>query len=405
MKILMINVVCGVKSTGRICTDLADELTKQGHKVKIAYGREDVPEKYKKYAVRIGNNVDVNIHAGIARLTDSAGFHSALYTKYFIKWVKRFDPDVIHMHNIHGYYLNVEVLFEYLRICGKRIIWTLHDCWAFTGHSVFCDAIDCKKWKMGCNHCPQKHEYPKSYIDRSKNNWKKKKKIFTGIPNLQIVTPSHWLFRLVKKSYLKDYPVTVIHNGIDTKQFYPLDNDFRAFYHLEDKFIILAVASTWNEMKGLNDYMKLAGMLDARCKIVMVGLSKDQINRIAPNILGLEKTASTKELAMIYSASDVFLNLTYTDTYPTVNLEAVACGATVITYKTGGSMEAAGEGVIAVEKGNIEGVFFELNKLILQSRDTPKAVKIEGHRKIKDRKDIVTDYILEYTGGGFFTKV
>ncbi|WP_207640375.1 glycosyltransferase [Ruminococcus albus] len=180
MKILMINVVCGIRSTGRICTDLADALTEQGHTVKIAYGRETVPEKYQKYAIRIGNDLDVKLHGVRARLLDECGFGSKRATIKFIEWVKKYDPDVIHLHNIHGYYINVEVLFDYLRSCGKKIIWTLHDCWAFTGHSALCDGINCEKWEKGCSNCPNLKEYPKSLFDYSKNNWIKKEKFFSG---------------------------------------------------------------------------------------------------------------------------------------------------------------------------------------------------------------------------------
>ena len=202
MKVLMINSVCGIRSTGRICTDLATALEAQGHEVKIAYGREEVPEKFQKYAVRIGTDLDVKLHGVLARTLDGAGFGSKAVTRKFIQWIKEYNPDVIHLHNLHGYYINLEVLFEYLRAYGKKIIWTLHDCWAFTGHSAYCDAASCEKWKTGCNHCPNIKEYPISYTDRSESNWKKKRIMMTGIPGLTIVTPSHWLAGLVKESFL-----------------------------------------------------------------------------------------------------------------------------------------------------------------------------------------------------------
>ena len=205
MKVLMINVVCGIRSTGRICTDLATALEAQGHEVKIAYGRENVPEQFQKYAVRIGTDLDVKLHGLRARLLDGAGFGSKRATKKFIEWVKEYDPDVIHLHNIHGYYINVEVLFKYLKSCSKKIIWTLHDCWAFTGHSAYCDAVQCDRWKTGCYECPQISEYPRSVVDRSKLNWKKKREMFTGIPNMILVTPSQWLAGLVKESFLNKY--------------------------------------------------------------------------------------------------------------------------------------------------------------------------------------------------------
>lgn len=362
MKILMINVVCGIRSTGRICTDLADALTAQGHTVKIAYGREEVPDKYKKYAHRIGTDFDVKLHGIRARLLDESGFGSKSATIRFIEWVKKFDPDVIHLHNIHGYYINIEVLFDYLRSCGKKIIWTLHDCWAFTGHSALCDGIGCEKWKNGCGNCPNLKEYPKSYKDYSKNNWLKKRKIFTRIPNLTIVTPSKWLAGLVKRSFLKGYSVKVIHNGIDTSQFYPIKSDFRKRYNIEDKYVLLGVASSWNEMKGLSDYIKLAKILDDSYRIVLVGLSKEQLRSVPQNMICIERTNSTEELVQIYSASDVLLNLSYCENYPTVNLEAIACGTPVITYDTGGSAESAIINGNVVLRGDLNAVISELNE-------------------------------------------
>lgn len=355
MKVLMINVVCGIRSTGRICTDLAQALEDQGHTVKIAYGREQVPEQYQKYAVRIGTDRDVKLAGAEARLLDNAGFSNKKATEKFIEWVKQYDPDVIHLHNLHGYYINVEVLFKYLKTCGKKIIWTLHDCWAFTGHSAYCDAIKCTRWENGCHNCPQTGEYPKSYVDHSKRNWNRKKDLFTNVPNLTIVTPSHWLAGLVKKSFLKDYPVEVIHNGIDTTKFYPLKNDFRKFYHLEDKFILLGVASSWDKMKGLDDFVKLADLLDDSYKIVLVGLTDEQIEKLPQKILGIKRTNSVKELVYIYSDSNLLLNLSYCESYSNVNMEAMKCGTPVIAYDTGGSPETVRKyGGYIIKQGNLK---------------------------------------------------
>lgn len=358
MKVLMINVVCGIRSTGRICTDLAAALEAQGHEVKIAYGREDVPEQFQKYAVRIGNDLDVKLHGLKARLMDGAGFGSKRVTEKFIEWVKEYDPDVIHLHNIHGYYINIEVLFKYLKECGKKIIWTLHDCWAFTGHSAYCDAVDCVRWKKGCYQCPQIQEYPKAMLDFSKFNWRKKRALFTKISDMTIVTPSHWLEGYVKQSFLREYPVKVIHNGIDTSQFYPMENDFRKKYNLEDKYILLGVATIWDDMKGYSDFIKLSEMLDDTYKIVMVGVTDEQLKKLPSKILGIKRTASVKELAYIYSAADLFLNLTYCDNYPTVNVEAMSCGTPILTYETGGSPEIVKKyGGLTVAKGDLQGVY------------------------------------------------
>ncbi len=357
MKVLMINVVCGIRSTGRICTDLATALEAQGHEVKIAYGREEVPERFQKYAVRIGTDLDVKIHGIKTRLLDGCGFGSKKATEKFIEWVKEYDPDVIHLHNIHGYYINIEVLFNYLLTCDKKIIWTLHDCWAFTGHTAYCDVANCERWITGCHECPLKHEYPASYVDRSKSNWVKKKNLMDGIPNLTIVTPSEWLAGLVRKSFLAQYPVTIIHNGIDTSQFYPMENDTREFFGIGDKFMLLGVSTSWDEMKGFSDYLKMADMLGDEYQVVLVGLTKEQKEKLPRNVIGIERTNSVKELAQLYTAADLFLNLSYCENYPTVNLEAIACGTPVLTYRTGGSPETVIDNCgTVVPKGELKSV-------------------------------------------------
>lgn len=347
MKILMINSVCGIRSTGRICTDIADELTKQGHQVKIAYGRETVPEKYQKYAVRIGTDLSVKADALTTRILDNAGFNSKVATKKFLDWVREYDPDVIHLHNIHGYYINLPMLFEYLAKANKKVIWTLHDCWSFTGHCAYFTYAKCDRWKKGCHDCPCKKEYPASLKrDRSELNWKQKRKMFTSVKDMTIVTPSKWLAELVKQSYLKKYPVVVINNGIDTNIFKPTPSDFRKKYGLGEKKIILGVASVWDRRKGLKDFVKLSELIDESYAIVLVGLSEEQIKQMPRNIICISRTNSQQELAEIYTAADVLFNPTYEDNYPTVNLEAQACGTPVITYDTGGSPESVPESAL-----------------------------------------------------------
>ena len=333
MKILMINSFCGLGSTGRICTDLADTLSEQGHKVKIAYGRDYVPEKYQKYAVRIGTDLDVRLHGVQTRIFDNQGFCSKKATEKFLEWADNYNPDIVHLHNIHGYYINIEMLFAWIKKRPDlKVIWTLHDCWTFTGHCTYFTMVKCDRWKTGCHNCPQKKEYPKSLLlDNSKNNWLSKKSLFTGIKHMTIVTPSHWLAGLVKQSFLKEYPVKVINNGIDTDVFKPTPSNFRQQYHLENKKVILGVASTWDKRKGLDDFIKLSEMLDENYKIVLVGLSDKQMKMIPDKILGITRTNSTKELAEIYTAADVFLNPSYEETMGLVTIEAIACGTPVVT--------------------------------------------------------------------------
>lgn len=391
MKILMINVVCGIRSTGRICTDLAVALERLGHKVKIAYGREYVPEQFKKYAVKIGSDLDVKFHGLKARLFDKAGFGSKNATVNFIKWIKEYDPDVIHLHNIHGYYINIEILFDYLKTYNKKVIWTLHDCWSFTGHTAYCDAVNCERWITGCNHCPLLKEYPASLIDRSHHNWLQKRIIFSGVSNMNIITPSEWLRRLVKKSFLHNYPVRVIHNGIDTSQFRPIESDFRKQYGLNETFVLLGVAASWEKMKGYSDYLKVADLLGEEFKVVLVGLTKKQLKDLPSNILGIARTANIKKLAEIYTAADLFLNLSYCENYPTVNLESIACGTPVLTYRTGGSPEIIDEyGGIIVEQGDVSAVVEEIHKMHLKRR---KKQRVDI--KIMDNKEVVQYYLNE----------
>lgn len=353
MKVLQINSVCGIRSTGRICTDIADILTQNGHDCKIAYGRETVPEKYKKYAVRIGSDLSVKIDALKSRIFDNAGFNSKRATKKFIKWVEEYDPDVIHLHNIHGYYINVEILFDYLKRSNKPVIWTLHDCWSFTGHCSHYDFVGCEKWKkISCSNCPEKKSYPASlFCDNSAKNIVKKKKCFTGLNNLTIVTPSNWLADQVKLSYLKDYPIKVIYNGIDLDVFKPTPSDFRKKYGLEDKKIILGVASTWTERKGYNDFLKLSEMLDDNYKIVLVGVSPKQLKTLPANILGITRTENTTQLAEIYTAADVFFNPSREETMGLTTVEAIACGTPVVVSNFTAIPEVVGEnsGIVCQE--------------------------------------------------------
>ena len=386
MKVLMINTVCGIRSTGRICTDLAAALEAEGHEVRIAYGREDVPEQFTKYAVRIGSDSDVKLHGVRARLFDGCGSGSRKATARFIEWVKSYDPDVIHLHNLHGYYLNLEVLFDYLRDCGKRVIWTLHDCWAFTGHSAFCDAVDCVLWKTGCHDCPLKKEYPASFIDRSRINWQRKKGILTGVPDMTLITPSKWLAGLAKESFLAGYSVKVINNGIDTTQFYPIESDFKESYGIADKKMLLGVTTAWSDMKGYSDFLKLADMIDDRYRIVMVGLTKKQLTTLPEKIIGIERTNNLQELAAIYTASDALLNLSYCENYPTVSLEARSCGTPVISYDAGGSAETLGEEGILVRKGDLES--------IVKAAEEINSVNVLG--KITDKTQTSEQYVNEY---------
>ena len=352
MKYLFINSVAGVGSTGRIAAETCRELMAQGHECRLAYGRscancDDIP------LIRIGTDMDFKIHGVINRIFDNHGFNSASATRKFLQQVREYDPDVIWLHNIHGYYLHVGMLFEYLRYSGKKIIWTLHDCWSFTGHCAYFDYAGCSKWKTGCEKCPQKKCYPASLLmDNSKENYESKKYHFTGIPNMTLVVPSHWLAGRVKQSFLKDYPVEVQYNTVNREVFRPTPSDFRRKYGLEEKTVLLGVANIWEPRKGLNDFISLAGAVDDRYRIVLVGLTAEQSRRLPANILSLPRTDSVRQLVEIYSAADIYLNPSVEETFGMTVLEAACCGTPSIVYRDTACEEVAAQfGGIAVEKG------------------------------------------------------
>ena len=331
----MINVVCGIRSTGRICTDLAAALEAQGHEVKIAYGREEVPEQFKKYAVRIGSDLDVKLHGLKARLFDRCGFGSAGATKEFINWVKEYDPDVIHLHNIHGYYINIELLFEYLRTCEKKIIWTLHDCWAFTGHCAHFSIVNCSKWKSGCFDCIQRHSYPKSYFDFSNRNWEHKKEVFSKISQITLVTPSNWLMSKVKKSFLKQYECVCIPNGVDLNIFRHYESEFKEKLGIERKRVVLSCATAWSKSKGLGFFIELSKIINDDYAIVLVGISEKQRRTLPSSIICIDRTNSQRELAEIYSSAFVYINASQEETMGLTTVEAMDCETPVIvTNKT-----------------------------------------------------------------------
>lgn len=356
MKILQINSVCGIGSTGRIATDLHAILVAQGHQSMVAFGRD--AEKNCKQTVRIGSRVDNYLHVALTRFFDAHGFGSMTATKAFIAKIRELNPDVIHLHNLHGYYLHIGLLFEYLKQANKPIIWTLHDCWAFTGHCVYFDLVGCNRWKSECHDCPLTARYPKSFgIDRSRCNYRQKKSLFTGLTMLTIVTPSQWLAGLVQQSFLGEYPVTVINNGIDLSVFRSTPSDFRSLYKLDKYFILLGVATIWDERKGYGFFLELAMQLKSDEKLVLVGLSEKQLKSLPSNIIGIARTTSTTELAEIYSVADLFVNPTLEDNFPTTNLEALACGTPVLTFGSGGSPECLGEGCgLVVTRGDLPGL-------------------------------------------------
>lgn len=355
MKLLLVNTSANSGSTGRIAEEIGQSAMQNGYDSSFASGR--LGSESMSQLIKIGNDFDFKMHVIESRLLDNHGFASKSATKRFISDVERIQPDIINLHNIHGYYLNIEILFNYLERSSIPIVWTLHDCWPFTGHCSYFDRYSCYKWQSECNNCPNKKGYPTSILlDRSKSNYYRKKELFNKPERITLVTPSYWLESLVNKSFLNKYPVITIHNGVDLDVFKPNENlgIKKKFGLSEDKKVILGVASTWDRRKGLDDFIELSRQFDDIYQIILVGLNDKQITALPNNIIGIERTENVQQLAELYSTADVFVNPTYVDNFPTTNIEALACGTPVITYKTGGSPESIDEKTgIVVEQGDI----------------------------------------------------
>ena len=359
MKVLQINVTANSGSTGKIAEQIGRLVMAEGWQSIIAYGRYANPSE--SNLIRIGTKFDLIEHGIECRLFDNHGLASRQATRQFIQKVEEIKPDIIHLHNIHGYYINYQLLFDYLSKLDTPIVWTLHDCWSFTGHCAHFDFAKCEKWRNGCcAPCPCKKRYPTTLIaDRSKENWETKQQCFTSIKNMTLVPVSNWLGDLTRQSFLNQYHIRVIHNGIDLNNFQPTEDvkAIKAKNGITGKYTILGVANVWNGRKGFADFIRLHKTLPQEYSIVLVGVSKKQKSTLPKGIIGIERTQDQKELSQVYSAANVFVNPTYEDNYPTTNLESMACGTPVITYRTGGSPESINKDTgIVVKQGDINGL-------------------------------------------------
>lgn len=399
--LFQISIEVNINSVGKIAEQIGEAAIKKGWDSYITCCRNGCrPSKSK--TIKIGNWLDVYWHGFMTRLFDRHCLHSTRATKKLIKQIESINPDVIHLHHIHGYFLNMKVLFDYLNKANKPVVWTFHDCWSFTGHCAYPNLADCNKWMTGCNHCPQKKEYPGSiWIDRSRKNWEEKKDFFNLIENLTIVPVSDWMKGLVEQSFLKGNQIHRIYNGIDLNVFSPQDSKNAVYerYGIPVKNkIILGAASTWDARKGLTDFLELAAELPANISIVLVGLNDEQLKDLPANLIGIKRTYNVQEMAELYAAADVFANPTYADTFPTTNLEALACGTPVVTYKTGGSPEAVDkETGIVVEQGDNVG----LKAAILTIIDTWDLVAVTDKcrkraEKYFDKKKNFAEYVNLY---------
>lgn len=315
----------------------------RGRKPGHTLGQSGQPREF-----RIGNRLSLYRDALLTRLDDRDGFHSWQETKRLIDWLDAINPDIVHLHQLHGYYINIELLFAWLSEHRCKVKWTLHDCWAFTGHCVYFTYANCLQWKSHCAYeepCSQLSTYPKTFSSTNcSRNFDDKKRIFTSIPpkRMTLITPSCWLENLVKESFLNGYPIMVKYNTVDKTIFKPTSSDFREKYGIGDRFMILGVASPWTERKGLRVFVELGQLLGSeKYAVVLVGLNRAQIKAMPPEIIALPRTENSISLAKIYTAANLFINPSIEETFGMTVAESVACGTAVAVVEDSACEEAA----------------------------------------------------------------
>lgn len=339
MKVLQINSVCGIGSTGKLAVSISDFLNEKQVENYIAYGY--LPSD-RNNTYRFGNSPDHHLHSFLSRQFCMQGYGSGLATLQLIRYIKRIKPDIVHLHNIHGHYLNFRILFHFLSKSKLNVVWTLHDCWSYTGKCAHYSDIGCSKWQIKCEDCPQLSTYPDSRRDRSRQNYLDKKAAFTTVDKLYLVTVSQWLRDEVKKSFFKDKKIQCIYNGIDTDLYRPVESDIRKRYQLEGKYVILGVSGVWNHGKGLADFFKLSELIDGDSRIVLVGITDEQKKSLPDKILGIHRTESQEELIRLYSMADVLVSCSTEETFGLVVAEAMACGTPAIVYDATACPEVVG---------------------------------------------------------------
>ena len=393
MVIVQINLTCTIGSTGQICDSISKLLVEKGVENYIFYtygGNSAHNPNYIKY----GSLWYEKAQALKSRVLGNYGFNSNLATKFLLKKLDDIKPDIVHIHNIHGHDCNLEMLFHYLREKKIKVYYTFHDCWAFTGYCPHFTMAKCDNWLTGCGNCPLRHKFS-WFVDNSSKNYERKKEALLG-SDMTIVTPSQWLADITKQSFLKVYPVKVINNGIDLSVFKPTESDFRAKYGLSDKKIILGVAFGWGTAKGLDVFIKLSHKLPEDYQVVLVG-TDDKVDKQLPSkIISIHRTHNQRELAEIYASSDVFVNATREDTYPTVNMEALACGIPVLTFRTGGSPEMLDDKTgIVVEANDIEATEKAIKDICEKKRCNDEEYIVAYSKKF-DMKKRFAEYIELY---------
>lgn len=396
-RLLIINVALNWGSTGRIVEGIGTLAQKQGWEVVVAHGARYKNLSY-LLSIQVSSKVCEWVHFIESSLFDAQGLGSRCDTKRFLKELDDIKPDLVHIHNIHGCFINYPLLFNYLKGHNIPVVWTLHDCWSMTGHCTHFMRTDCQKWQTGCNHCPQKRTFPKTYLlDRSERNYSLKKGLFTSMPVMHITTVSNWLKGIAEASYLKKYPVTVVPNGIKTDVFVPEPSDIKEQYGLQGKKLLLAVAIGLDERKGLYDYIKLAGKLPEQFQLMLVGLTEEEQKALPKRIIGVKRTNGAKELAAYYSAADVLLSLSYEETFGLTIVEAMACGTPAIVYDNTAQPELiTPETGKVVPMGDVDAVLSAIEEVCSKPKESYSAA-CRKHSLAYDEKVTYQKYLDIYT--------
>ncbi len=361
MRIVQINTTSTRGSTGNICLSIRHLLDEAGVENFIcSFSDHSDADR----TIPCASPLYLKSQALRARIRGNWGLNSRASTRKLINALDRLSPDIIHIHNIHSHDCDIDRLFRYFKEKKTKIVWTFHDCWAFTGYCTYFSDASCDKWKSECGHCPLRSKYS-WFFDRSREMHACKKELFSGL-HLSIVTPSRWLASAVQESFLKDHPCRVIHNGIDLSVFQPTESNFRQENGLGAKYIVLGVAYDWGRRKGLDVFLELASRLPSEFAVVLVGTDQHIDRQLPSNILSVHRTYDRRELAAIYTAADVFVNPTRDEVLGLVNLEALASGTPVLTFDSGGSPECVDETCGSViNGGNVERLLQEIVRVCL----------------------------------------
>ena len=343
MKVILINSY-NFGSTGRVCCAVQKYLNNTGDICLFAYGEGKASDEL-HYNYKISTKKKMTLHAIKTLICGLHGYYSKQDTKRLILWIKNEKPDIIHIHNLHGGYVNYITLLNAVGVLGIPVVFTLHDCWLYTGKCYHYYEANCDKWLKNCGNCPQLSMYPKSYFfDRTKKMLTDKKHTFEKLHDATITCVSDWLAGEARHSFLNKYEIVTIKNGIDTEIFKSVSNEWQSDgVEIRGKYVILGVASSWNSHKGLGDFIRLAKLLCEDEVIVLVGVTEEQAQKLPPNCIGIKNIGDKHQMAQMYNRADVFLNCSSEETFGMTAAEAMSCGTPVIVYNATACSELVGE--------------------------------------------------------------